>query len=62
MQKDGGMHLGIEYTEKCEQLASLLGMKKDNDAVRAVIDCVLEDAEAIGAEKIARRQIGIKAA
>lgn len=60
MTKQGLCTLGPEYIPKAERLRSLLGVRKHGDAVRAVIDAVLEDADEAGITELPRRAIGIK--
>ena len=60
MTATGRLHLGDDYIAKTERLRELMGMRKGSDAVRALIDEVLEDAEEMKVNEIPRRAIGIK--
>lgn len=61
MHKGGKLHLGEDYIERTHRLRELLGARKDTDAVRQIIDAVLDDAEEMGITNIPRRAVGIKA-
>jgi hypothetical protein len=54
------IYLGPGYREKVARLQSMIGATTGADAVRTVVDAILEDSDARQLETVPRRALGIK--
>lgn len=60
MDKQGKVSVGIAYEAKCDRIQELVGGRNHNDALRILIDSVVEDADVNGVKTVPRRNLGIK--